>query len=92
MDFLNNFFLGLTVALQPSNLFLCFVGVLIGTAIGVLPGIGPLATMSILFPLTYGISAEAAVIMLAGIYYGAQYGGSNYLYPREYSRRSLYGC
>ncbi len=64
------------MAVQPANLLYCFVGVFVGTFIGVLPGIGPAGTMAILLPFTYGISPEASVIMLAGIYYGAMYGGS----------------
>jgi len=67
---------GFSVGLQPMNLLACFVGVFIGTLIGVLPGIGPVATMSILFPVTYGMSPTASIIMMAGIYYGAMYGGS----------------
>jgi putative tricarboxylic transport membrane protein len=59
-----------------GNLFYCFLGVLIGTLIGVLPGIGPVGTISLLLPVTFGISPTSAIIMLAGIYYGAQYGGS----------------
>jgi putative tricarboxylic transport membrane protein len=76
MDFLTNFIAGMTVALQPINLSFCFLGVFIGTLIGVLPGIGPVGTMAILLPVTYGIPPTTAIIMLAGIYYGAQYGGS----------------
>jgi putative tricarboxylic transport membrane protein len=64
------------VAIQPINLVFCFIGALLGTLIGVLPGIGPTATMALLLPLTFGVPTEAAIIMLAGIYYGAQYGGS----------------
>ena len=67
---------GFSVSLEPSNLFSCFIGVFIGTLIGVLPGVGPLATMSILLPIGYKLSATSAVIMMAGIYYGAMYGGS----------------
>jgi putative tricarboxylic transport membrane protein len=67
---------GLGVACEPTNLLFCFMGVFIGTLIGVLPGLGPVATMSILLPVTYGISATTAIIMLSGIYYGAYYGGS----------------
>ena len=62
--------------LQPANFFYCFVGVLIGTLVGVLPGIGPIGAMSILLPSTFGLSPVSSVIMLAGIYYGAMYGGS----------------
>jgi putative tricarboxylic transport membrane protein len=76
MDFFANFIVGFTVALQPINLMFCFLGVFIGTLIGVLPGIGPVGTMAILLPVTYGIPPTTAIIMLAGIYYGAQYGGS----------------
>lgn len=76
MDSLQNMVLGLQVTLQPANLFICFVGVFIGTLIGVLPGIGPVGTMSLLLPATFQLSPVAAIIMLAGIYYGAQYGGS----------------
>jgi putative tricarboxylic transport membrane protein len=69
-------FFGLQVAFQPMNLFYCFIGVFIGTLIGVLPGLGPTGTMSLLLPITFHISPVGAIIMLAGIYYGAQYGGS----------------
>ena len=68
--------LGFSVALSATNLVLCLLGCLIGTLIGVLPGIGPIATISILLPFTFGISPVGSMIMLAGIYYGAQYGGS----------------
>jgi putative tricarboxylic transport membrane protein len=67
---------GFSVALTPANLLACFVGVFVGTLIGVLPGIGPVATMSLLLPATYALSPTASIIMLAGIYYGAMYGGS----------------
>jgi putative tricarboxylic transport membrane protein len=73
---LENLQIGYQVAFSVSNLLYCFVGVFIGTLIGVLPGIGPVGTISILLPLTFGISPTSAIIMLAGIYYGAQYGGS----------------
>jgi putative tricarboxylic transport membrane protein len=76
MDALSSIVLGLQVALQPTNLFFCFVGVFVGTLIGVLPGIGPVGTMSLLLPATFHLSPVGAIIMLAGIYYGAQYGGS----------------
>jgi len=76
METLSSIFMGLQVACQPLNLFFCFVGVLIGTLIGVLPGIGPVATLSILLPVTFRVPPVAAVIMLAGVYYGAMYGGS----------------
>jgi len=67
---------GFAIALTPENLFYCFVGSLVGTAIGVLPGLGPPATIALLLPVTYGIPATSAVILLAGIFYGAMYGGS----------------
>jgi len=76
MDFLDSALLGFQVALQPMNLFFCFAGVLTGTLVGVLPGLGPVAAMSLLLPTTFHITPVSAVIMLAGIYYGAMYGGS----------------
>lgn len=76
MDVLNGVYNGFAVAFQPSNLLYCFVGVLLGTLLGVLPGIGPIGGMSILLPVTFRIDPIGAIIMLAGIYYGAQYGGS----------------
>lgn len=76
MELLSNLMLGFDTALSLTNLAYCFVGVLLGTAIGVLPGLGPLATISILLPITFGLPPVSSLIMLAGIYYGAQYGGS----------------
>jgi putative tricarboxylic transport membrane protein len=76
MDILSNLALGLSVALTPINLLYAFVGVLVGTLIGVLPGIGPMATIAMLLPTTYGLPPVTALIMLAGIYYGASFGGS----------------
>ena len=76
MDILSNLMLGLSVTLNPANIFYCLIGTVLGTAIGVLPGLGPVATIAILLPITFGLPPEAALIMLAGIYYGAQYGGS----------------
>ncbi len=76
MDILNNLATGFAVALTPINLLYCFLGSFIGTAIGVLPGLGPPATIALLLPVTYGIPATSAVILLAGIFYGAMYGGS----------------
>lgn len=76
MDLLTNLAIGFEAALSPWNLFYCFVGALFGTLIGVLPGLGPVATISMLLPLTFGLDPTAALIMLAGIFYGAQYGGS----------------
>ena len=76
MELLHNIGLGLSVAVSPENLLFCFVGVLLGTLIGVLPGIGAVATMAMLLPLTFHLPPATSLIMLAGIYYGAQYGGS----------------
>src|SRR5262252_816134 len=67
---------GFAVAVSPTNLFLCLIGALVGTLVGVLPGIGTIATVSMLLPITFGLHPVGALIMLAGIYYGAQYGGS----------------
>ncbi|MGH6816037.1 MAG: tripartite tricarboxylate transporter permease, partial [Hyphomicrobiaceae bacterium] len=72
----NNLLLGFSVAFQPDVLLYAFLGCLAGTLIGMLPGIGPLAGISILLPVTYGLDATKAIVMLAGIYYGSQYGGS----------------
>lgn len=76
MELLSNLSLGLGVALAPENLLYCFAGVFIGTLVGVLPGLGPLATISMLFPLTFYLDPTSALIMLAGIWYGTTYGGS----------------
>src|ERR1044071_4161141 len=91
MDLIQNLALGFGVVFQfvdlkiaylnvtipfPMNIFLCFVGAMVGTLIGVLPGLGPLATIAMLLPITFGLPPVGALIMLAGIYYGAQYGGS----------------
>ncbi len=73
---LTNLALGLSVAATMQNLMWCLAGAVIGTAVGVLPGVGPVATMALLLPVTYVLPADGALIMLAGIYYGAQYGGS----------------
>jgi TctA family transporter len=77
VDLLNNLLLGLATAFQWENLLFCLIGVALGTAVGVLPGIGPTATVAMLLPLTFAFDEPVtAIIMLAGIYYGAQYGGS----------------
>lgn len=76
MEFLEHLGFGFSVALTPMNLAYCFAGALLGTLIGVLPGIGPVATIAMLLPATYALAPTSALIMLAGIYYGAQYGGS----------------
>jgi putative tricarboxylic transport membrane protein len=76
MDLFSNLSLAFSVIFQPNNLLFCFIGCVIGTLIGVLPGIGPVATISLLLPSTFRMSPVSAIIMLAGIYYGAMYGGS----------------
>ncbi|HYT96636.1 MAG TPA: tripartite tricarboxylate transporter permease [Casimicrobiaceae bacterium] len=76
MDLLSHLSVGFGVALTAVNLMYAFIGVLLGTLIGVLPGIGPVATIAMLLPTTYALQPVSALIMLAGIYYGAQYGGS----------------
>jgi putative tricarboxylic transport membrane protein len=76
MDTLGNLMLGLSVAFGWQNLLYCFIGCFLGTLVGVLPGIGPVATVAMLLPFTFTLGPGPALIMLAGIYYGAQYGGS----------------
>src|SRR5919107_1067768 len=76
MEILNNLLLGFSVAVTPIHLLYALIGVMLGTLIGVLPGVGPVATIAMLLPITFNLSPIAALIMLAGIYYGAQYGGS----------------
>jgi putative tricarboxylic transport membrane protein len=76
MGVLDNIFLGFSVALQPINLFYCFMGCLAGTLVGVLPGIGPAGAIALLLPITFRAEAVSGIIMLTAIYYGAQYGGS----------------
>src|ERR671936_2317876 len=76
MDLFQNLIFGFSVAFSLQNLLYCFIGVLVGTLIGVLPGIGPLATIAMLMPLTFNVPPVPALIMLAGIYYAAQFGGS----------------
>src|SRR6187397_1572565 len=76
MELLGDLGLGFATALSPYNLLYCFIGVLLGTAVGVLPGLGPVATIAMLLPITFGLPPVSSLIMLAGIYYGAQYGGS----------------
>src|SRR6188474_2303181 len=75
-DLFTNLALGFGVALSLQNLGLAFLGCLVGTLVGVLPGVGPIATIAMLLPITFGLDPVGALIMLAGIYYGAQYGGS----------------
>jgi TctA family transporter len=76
MDLIANLATGFSVALTPANLAFCFLGVLIGTLVGVLPGIAPITTIAILLPFTFSLPPASAMIMLSGIFYGAQYGGS----------------
>src|SRR3970282_319981 len=76
MELLGHLWLGLQTAATLTNLFYCFIGVFLGTLIGVLPGLGPTATIAMLLPVTFTLPPVSALIMLAGIYYGAQYGGS----------------
>ena len=76
MDIANGMLHGFYVALQPMNLWWCFFGCFLGTVVGILPGLGPAATISLLLPLTFKMDAAGGIIMMAGIYYGAKYGGS----------------
>ena len=76
MDYIAGIISGFQVVFQMSNLFYCFVGVFVGTLVGVLPGIGPVGALAMLLPTTYGMTPVSAIIMFAGIYYGAAYGGS----------------
>src|SRR5687768_15113402 len=76
VDFFDPILSGFAVALEPMNLLWVFLGVLIGMVIGVMPGLGPVATIALLLPITYEIPPASAIIMLAGIYYGAMYGGT----------------
>ena len=76
MDLFHGLMQGFQVAMSANNLLMCVVGVVLGTVIGVLPGLGPPATIAMLLPLTFKLEPTGAMIMLAGIYYGAKYGGS----------------
>ncbi|NBR28179.1 MAG: tripartite tricarboxylate transporter permease, partial [Betaproteobacteria bacterium] len=76
MEIIGGLWNGFAVALTPLNLWWCFVGVFLGTVVGILPGLGPPATIAMLLPLTFQMAPASAMIMLAGIYYGAKYGGS----------------
>jgi len=76
LGYLDSILYGFSICLQPINLFYCFIGVFLGTLVGVLPGVGPVAAISMLLPATFKMSPVAAIIMLAGIYYGTMYGGS----------------
>ena len=76
MEAMNQIITGAQIVFQPMNFFFCFLGVLMGTLVGVLPGLGPSAAIALLLPATFQMSSVTAIIMLAGIYYGAMYGGS----------------
>ena len=77
METIQNLLYGFSVCLQPVNLLHCLIGVVLGTVVGVLPGLGPVASISLLLPVTFKVSSPtSAIIMMAGIYYGAKYGGS----------------
>src|SRR5262245_63901393 len=76
MEIFQGLLYGFQVVLQPINLLYCFIGVFIGTLVGVLPGLGPAAAIALLLPSTFAASPVSGIIMLAGIYYGAMYGGS----------------
>ena len=88
MEFFDNLAIGFGVALTPANLGFAFIGAMVGTLIGVLPGIGPIATIAMLLPLTYNMNPAGGIIMLSGIYYGAKYGGSttSSVWSRPWSR------
>lgn len=76
MDFFSNLAMAFQITLEPMNVAFCFIGCLLGTFVGVLPGLGPAASLSLLLPLTFALPPETAIIMLAGLYYGTMYGGS----------------
>ena len=76
VEILQSFGAGLLVVLQPENLLYCFVGVFLGTFIGVLPGIGSMAAIAMILPLTFYLDPTPALVMIAGVFYGAEYGGS----------------
>ncbi len=76
MEAIHGLLYGFSIAVTPANIFFCFLGSLLGTLVGVLPGLGPVATIAMLFPISLHISPSSSIIMLAAIYYGAQYGGS----------------
>src|SRR5690606_18655163 len=76
MELLQHLAVGFDVAFSPINILYCFAGALLGTLVGVLPGLGPMATIAMLLPITFTLPPVTALVMLAGIYYGAQYGGS----------------
>src|SRR2546429_4824844 len=89
MELLDNLATGFGVAATPANLGFALAGALIGTLIGVLPGIGPIATIAMLLPLTFHLEPVSGLIMLAGIFYGAQYGGSPPPFPANLPGETL---
>src|SRR4051812_50155636 len=91
MDILNSLALGFSISLQPMNLLYCFAGVLLGTLVGVLPGLGSAATIALLLPVTYAMPPTSAIIMLAGIWYGSMYGGATPPLPPPGSRGAAAG-
>ena len=76
MDLLGNLTMGFSIALSPFNLILAFLGVILGTLVGALPGIGPVSGVALLLPLTFGMHPTSGIIMLAALYYGTMYGGT----------------
>src|SRR2546430_13183592 len=82
-ELFSNLALGFGVAFTPINLLLCLIGALVGTLVGVLPGIGTIATVPMLLPITFGLPPVGPLIMLAAIYYGAQYGGPTHAIPAQ---------
>src|SRR3712207_9341116 len=91
MDVLQQVGQGFLLALTPQNLFFCFIGVLAGTLIGVLPGIGPVSGVAILLPITFSLDPTSGMIMLAGIYYGSMYGGVTTSVPINTPREAASG-
>jgi putative tricarboxylic transport membrane protein len=76
MDVLHYLYMGFGLVFEPMNFLACFIGVLVGTLVGVLPGVGPVAAISLILPATFNITPVQSLVMLAGVYYGAMYGGS----------------
>lgn len=87
MESFNALISGFAVALTAANLLYASIGVLLGTAVGVLPGIGPAVTVALLLPITFKLDPSGSLIMFAGIYYGAMYGGLDHLHSDQYTRR-----
>jgi Tripartite tricarboxylate transporter TctA family len=85
MQSFNDLIAGFYIALEPQNFLWCFIGVTIGNIVGVLPGMGVVSAISILLPLTFGLKPITAILMLSGIFYGAQYGGAICSIPRSFA-------